>query len=165
MLRRKNIQDTRVGAIATGLAPSGEIVIFRATESPSESDVIGRIRLGANEEADDIDFASLEEGETPGRFRLAYTNGVDVWVGDISSTTRSNAAPDLSRVMTIPLPSSGARAARPKFRSLRFLSPTHLLVLQNAPPSAAVASLSSSSYPQKGTPWQRSCAGASSPEA
>jgi len=141
----KSIQDTRVGAIATGLAPSGEIVIFRATESPSESDVIGRIRLGANEEADDIDFASLEhdsyegdvaslkQGETPGRFRLAYTNGVDVWVGDISSTTRSNAAPDLSRVMTIPLPSSGARAARPKFRSLRFLSPTHILVLQNAP--------------------------------
>ena len=134
----KSTQDTRVGAIATGLAPSGEIVIFRATESPSESDVIGRIQLGANEEADDIDFVGLEYNtdenkETSGRFRMAYTNGVDVMAGDILSTTRSNAAPELFNVFVIPLPSSGAQAARPKFRSLRFLSPTHLLMLQNAP--------------------------------
>lgn len=134
----KSIQDTRVGAIATGLAPSGEIVLFRATESPSESDVIGRIQLGANEEADDIDFVSLEnhteEGkETSGRFRVAYTNGVDVMTGEILSTTRSNAAPELFNAFTIPVPSSGASAARPKFRSLRFLSPTTILMLQNAP--------------------------------
>jgi glycyl-tRNA synthetase len=134
----ESTQDTRVGAIATGLAPSGEIVLFRATESPSESDVIGRIQLGANEEADDIDFANLEDDadqgkETPGQFRVAYTNGVDVMAGDISSRTRSNAAPELFKVFTIPLPSSGARAARPKIRSLRFLSPTAILMLQNAP--------------------------------
>ncbi|KAJ5661576.1 uncharacterized protein N7477_009192 [Penicillium maclennaniae] len=134
----KSTQNTRVGAIATGLAPSGEIVVFRATETPSESDVIGRIQLGANEEADDIDFVGLEydtdENKEPsGRFRMAYTNGVDVMAGDILSTTRSNAAPELFNVFTIPLPSSGARAARPKFRSLRFLSPTTILMLQNAP--------------------------------
>ncbi|KAJ5126278.1 hypothetical protein N7526_008455 [Penicillium atrosanguineum] len=134
----KSTQDTRVGAIATGLAPSGEIVLFRATESPSESDVIGRIQLGANEEADDIDFVGLEyetdeSRETSGRFRVAYTNGVDVMAGDILSTTRSNAAPELFKVFTISLPRSGAPAARPKFRSLRFLSPTTILVLQNAP--------------------------------
>ncbi|KAJ5584052.1 uncharacterized protein N7459_003852 [Penicillium hispanicum] len=125
----KDSQKTRVGAIATGMAPSGEIVFFRATESPTESDVIGRIRLGSNEEAEDVDFASLGHG----RFRVAYTNGVDVMVGEISSSTRSNAAPDVKCVYTIPLPSSGARAARPKFRALRFLSSTTLLILQNAP--------------------------------
>lgn len=131
-------QDVRVGAIATGLAPSGEIVFFRATESPSDSDVIGRIRLGSSEEAEDVDFVSLERDpdqpkDSRGRFRAAYTNGVDVMVCEISSFTRSNAAPDVSTVYTIPLPSSGARAARPKFRALRFLSPTVLLLLQNAP--------------------------------
>lgn len=120
---------TRVGAITTGMASSGEVVLFSATESPSDSDVIGRIRLGNDEEAEDVDFASLENG----RFRLAYTNGVDVVVGETSSSTRSNAAPDVRTVYTIPLPSSGARAARPKFRALRFLTPTVLLLLQNAP--------------------------------
>lgn len=131
-------QETRVGAITTGLASSGEVVLFSATESPSDSDVIGRIRLGNDEEAEDVDFASLENDpdrpkDSRGRFRLAYTNGVDVVVGEISSSTRSNAAPDVRTVYTIPLPSSGARAARPKFRALRFLTPTVLLLLQNAP--------------------------------
>lgn len=130
-------RDVRVGAITTGLASSGEIVFFRAAETPSDADVIGRIRLGDGEEAEDVDFASVENtpGQTNdvrGRFRVAYTNGVDVVVGEILSSTRSNAAPDVRTVYTIPLPSSGARAARPKFRALRFLSPTVLLLLQNA---------------------------------
>lgn len=127
-------KDARVGAIATGLASSGEIVFFSLTECPSESDVIGRIRLGSGEEAEDVDFASLESGSAKdsGRFRLGYTNGVDVVVGEISSSARSNAAPDVRTVYTIPLPSSGARATRPKFRALRFLSPTVVLCLQNA---------------------------------
>lgn len=127
-------QGARVGAIATGLASSGEIVFFSLTECPSESDVIGRIRLDSGEEAEDVDFASLEndsDKDSRGRFRMAYTNGVDVVVGEISSSTRSNAAPDVRTVYTIPLPSSGARATRPKFRALRFLSPTVILFLQN----------------------------------
>lgn len=131
-------QDVRVGAITTGLASSGEIVFFRAAETPNDSDVIGRIRLGSGEEAEDVDFASLENDpnqtkDARGLFRVAYTNGVDVVIGEISSSTRSNVAPDVRTVYTIPLPSSGARAVRPKFRALRFLSPTVLLLLQNAP--------------------------------
>jgi glycyl-tRNA synthetase len=134
----KNGRDTRVGAIATGMAQSGEIVFFSATAGPTESDVIGRIRLDSQEEAEDVDFASLEHdpeqtGDARGKYRVAYTNGADVMVGEISSSTRSNAAPDVSCVYTIPLPSSGARAARPKLRALRFLSSTSLLLLQNAP--------------------------------
>lgn len=56
-----NEKHTRIGAVATGLAPSGEIVFFRATETPSEKDVIGRIQLSGNEEAEDLDFVSLED--------------------------------------------------------------------------------------------------------
>ena len=130
--------EPRVGAIATGSAPSGEIVFFDVTESPSQEDVIGRIRLGANEEADDVDFVSLEfdpdqTTDSRGLFRFAYTTGADVVVGEVSSSQRSNTSPDVRCIYTIPLPSSGARAARPKFRALRFLSPTSILLLQNAP--------------------------------
>ncbi|OQE31532.1 hypothetical protein PENSTE_c001G03851 [Penicillium steckii] len=130
-------KDTRIGAIATGMASSGEIVFFRATGSPSESDVIGRIRLGANEEAEDVDFADLEldqqQKNTQGKYRMAYTNGVDVMVGEISSSTRSNAAPDVRNIYTIPLPSSGAKRGRSKIRALRFISTNTILLLQNAP--------------------------------
>jgi glycyl-tRNA synthetase len=135
---KDGVKHTRIGAIATGLAASGEIVLFGVTETPSEKDVIGRIQLGDNEEAEDLDLVSLEHDsertdDTQGRFLLAYTNGPDVMVGEISSSTRSNSAPEVRCVYTIPLPSSGAPSARPKFRALRFLSPRTLLLLQNAP--------------------------------
>lgn len=133
----KKSKDTRIGAIATGMTSSGEIVFFHANGSPSESDVIGRIRLGSNEEAEDVDFTDLEldpeQKDARGKYRMAYTNGVDVMVGEISSSTRSNGAPDVRRIYAIPLPSSGATAMRPKIRSLRFLSTNTILLLQNAP--------------------------------
>ncbi|CAI7580169.1 unnamed protein product [Penicillium discolor] len=133
-----NEKHTRIGAVATGLAPSGEIVFFRATETPSEKDVIGRIQLSGNEEAEDLDFVSLEDDsektdDAHGRFLVAYTNGPDVMVGEISSSSRPNSSPDVRSVYTIPLPANGARTARPKFRALRFLSPRTLLLLLNAP--------------------------------
>ncbi|KAJ5963279.1 uncharacterized protein N7479_003155 [Penicillium vulpinum] len=133
-----NEKHTRIGAVATGLAPSGEIVFFRVTETPGEKDIIGRIQLSGNEEAEDLDFVSLEHDlektdDARGRFLVAYTNGPDVMVGEISSSNRSNSSPEVRSVYTIPLPASGARTARPKFRALRFLSPRVLLLLQNAP--------------------------------
>lgn len=122
-------KSSRVGAITTGLAPSGEIVFFQATSMPTESDVIGRIRLGDGEEAEDIDI--IDSGKKDGMFWVAYTNGEDLFTCQISSSTRGSTAPDVSRMYTIPLPEKGKR--RPKFRALRFLSPTSLLLLQNAP--------------------------------
>lgn len=135
---RDSENHTRIGAVATGLAASGEIVLFNATEAPSEKDVIGRIQLGDNEEAEDLDFVNLgpsseKTDSAHGRFLLAYTNGPDIMVGEVSSSSRSNSSPEVRSVYSIPLPPSGARNARPKFRALRFLSPTTLLLLQNAP--------------------------------
>lgn len=124
-------KSLRVGAITTGLAPSGEIVFFQATSTPTESDVVGRIRLGDGEEVEDIDI--IGSGKKDGKFRVAYTNGVDVFTCQISSSTRDSTAPDVSRAYTIPLPEKGPKRTRPKFRALRFLSPTSLLLLQNAP--------------------------------
>lgn len=119
----------RVGAITTGLAPSGEIVFFQAMSTPTESDVIGRIHLGDGEEAEDIDI--IDSGKKDEKFRVAYTNGVDVFTCQLSSSTKGSTALDVSCVYTIPLPEKGKR--RPRFRALRFLSPTSLLLLQNAP--------------------------------
>ncbi|KAL4760275.1 uncharacterized protein BDW70DRAFT_138102 [Aspergillus foveolatus] len=122
---------TRVAAIATGLASSGEIVFFNAnTTKPGEGDVIGRIRLKSDEEAEDIDIAGQDEEKS--LFPVAYTNGVDVFTCRISSETRSNAAPDVRCVYSPPANTNG-KGPRPKFRALRFLAPTTLLLLQNAP--------------------------------
>ncbi|KAJ5320548.1 hypothetical protein PENANT_c033G03557 [Penicillium antarcticum] len=134
---KDNEKHTRIGAIATGLAASGEIVFFRATETPSETDVIGRIQLSGNEEAEDVDFASLEHDpeqteDAKDQFRVAYTNGVDIMVGEISSSNNSSSSPEVRCIYTTPLSASGA-PTRPKFRALRFLSPRTLLLLQNAP--------------------------------
>lgn len=131
----------RIGAIATGLAPSGEIVLFNAaTPTPSESDVLGRIRLGDGEEAEDVDIIDLDDDEKKNggkKFKVAYTNGVDVFTFEISSSKRSNASPEVSCVYTVPFSDYYAKSkARPKFRALRFLSPTTLLLLQNAPDRA-----------------------------
>lgn len=126
----KDVDSPRVAAIATGLAPSGEIVFFKAVATPSASDVIGRIRLNGDEEAEDVDITNLEED---GTFRVAYTNGVDVFVCQICSETKSNASPEVKSVFSLPLPEKGGRKARPKLRAVRFLSPTTLLLLQNAP--------------------------------
>lgn len=134
-------EETRVAAITTGLAPSGEIVFFQATQKPAESDVIGRIQLGDGEEAEDVDIIDLAvEEDSKGKknsshkkFRVAYTNGIDVFTCQISSGTRANTSPEVDCVYTTPLPEKGAKKSRPKFRAVRFLSPTALLLLQNAP--------------------------------
>lgn len=127
----KGPDSPRVGAIATGLAQSGEIVFFNAaTSTPTESDVIGRINLGAGEEAEDVDIRDLDDNGD--KFRVAYTNGVDVFTCEISPETRSHTSPEVRCVYTTTPPSGKART-RPKFRALRFISPTTLLLLQNVP--------------------------------
>lgn len=138
--------SSRIAAIATGLAPAGEIVLFAVTPTPQQSDVMGRIRLGNGEEAEDLDIVGLGDG----KFKVAYTNGVDVFTSEISSSRRSETSPEVSCVYTMPFPRSHAKnKSRPKFRALRFLSPKSLLLLQNAPNRAgcelAVLSLPSPS--------------------
>lgn len=125
----KGADAQRIAAIATGLAPWGEIVFFKATPTPTEADVIGRIRLDSGEEAEDVDIASLDMDD--GGFKVTYTNGLDVFTCLISSETRPSTVSDVCRVYSMPAPKPGAK--KPKFRALRFLSPTALVCLQNAP--------------------------------
>lgn len=74
-----------------------------------------------------MDIVNLDKG----KFKVAYTNGVDVFTCQIGSRTKSNTSPDVSCVYSTPLPAKGV--GKPKFRILRFLSPTTLLLLQNSP--------------------------------
>ncbi|KAL2848484.1 hypothetical protein BJY01DRAFT_211851 [Aspergillus pseudoustus] len=118
----------RIGAITTGLAPSGEIVFFNAnTTKPGESDVIGRVLLENGEEAEDIDIT--EQDEDSGLFSSAYTNGTNVYITRVSPQTRSNAAPHVECVYTTP----SGKVPKPKFRALRFVTPSAILLLQNEP--------------------------------
>lgn len=139
----KGTGSPRVGAVASGMAQSGELIFFDASSSkPREADVIGRVNLGAGEEADDVDFTVLgDENENEddnknkdtGVFRVAYTNGVEVLTCEVSSKTRSDSSPKVSCVYTTAPPSDKAKKTKPRVRSLRFISSSTLLLLQNAP--------------------------------
>ncbi|MCJ1400138.1 hypothetical protein MMC11_003342 [Xylographa trunciseda] len=121
---------SRLGAIATGLAPAGEVVIFDATrDCPTQEDVRQRVQLGKGEEAADIDVIESKEGA----YLVAYCTDYEVYVCKLSSTTqKTDTEPRF--IHGTPHPdvfSSGKK--RPTFRSLRFLTPSLLLLLQNQP--------------------------------
>ncbi|EEH36932.2 hypothetical protein PAAG_07350 [Paracoccidioides lutzii Pb01] len=140
----------RIGAVTTGLAPQGEMVIFDATSStPDQSDVLGRIRLEGKDEVEDVDMLPSSEGED-GEFEVAYTEGEAIYTFKISASVKSNVAPETKSVYTVPFPDYFAGSKkRSKIRALRFLSPTSFLVLLNNPDRTgcelAVISLSLSS--------------------
>lgn len=129
-LLRTSEKGANVGAIATGLAPQGEVVLFDASKTPPEpSDVVQRINLGEGKEAADIDLISAKDGQ----YRLAYCTDYDVYLMKFDSTRRKQThEPEFA--YGTPHPDTFASTkARPKFRSLRFLTPVLILLLQNRP--------------------------------
>ncbi|MCJ1392548.1 hypothetical protein MMC18_005416 [Xylographa bjoerkii] len=120
----------RLGAIATGLAPAGEVVIFDAKrENPTLEDVRQRVQLGKGEDVADIDVIESKEGD----FLVAYCTDYEVYVCKIGSALQ-NADSEPRFIHGAPRPdvfSPGKK--RPTFRSLRFLTPSLLLLLQNQP--------------------------------
>lgn len=110
------------------MAQSGEIVLFSCLQPHG---VIGRINLGAGAEAEDVDICNLED-DGGLLFRVAYTDGLQMFTFDVSSETRSDASLEIRTVYGLPALSDKSKP-RPKFRALRFVSSTTLLLLQNAP--------------------------------
>ncbi len=134
--RKKKSNGPRLGAIATGLAPEGEIVLFKAdTSRPGPSDIRGRINLSRNEEAADVDIIKLDEveGQEEGKFRVAYCTDYDIYVTDVDYDKKENGSESKSILSTPHPDASTSGKARPKFRSVRFITPQILLVLQNKP--------------------------------
>lgn len=123
-------ESVRLGAIATGLAPEGEVVIFDATKTdPRQGDVRGRINLGRGGEAADLDVIHVKDGE----HHIAYCTDYEVYIAKIY-LSKESPSPDPQFVHGTPHPDTFASTkARPKFRSIRFLTPHLLLLLQNKP--------------------------------
>ncbi len=115
---------TRLGAVATGLAPEGEIVLFNAgLASPGKDDVCGRIRLGKGVEAADVDIVYHKDKD----YRIAYCTDHEIYFSTVTSR-RGDKFLESHRLHGNTPSKSG-----PKFRSLRFLTPDLLLLLQNQP--------------------------------
>ncbi|MCJ1470196.1 hypothetical protein MMC07_008841 [Pseudocyphellaria aurata] len=128
--RSASDESSRLGAIATGLAPEGEVVIFDAAKTdPGQGDVRGRIQLGRGVEAGDLDIIHVKDGE----HHVAYCTDYEVYITKIHSS-KGVPSSDPQFVQGIPHPDTFASTkARPKFRSLRFLNPQLLVLLQNQP--------------------------------
>ena len=133
--KKRKDNGPRVGAVATGLAPEGEIVIFAAdTNLPSSNDIRGRIKLGEKEEAADLDLAAIVEDEDASNFLIAYCTEFDVYTTTRNFNYNRSEKCESLCIHSTPHPDVFAGSkARPKFRSLRFLTPSLLLLLQNLP--------------------------------
>ncbi|EEQ33951.1 hypothetical protein McanMca71_002856 [Microsporum canis] len=118
----KGEDSRRIGAIATGLAPRGELVLFEAdVQSVAMPNVLGRVMLGAQEEVEDVDIIDTSED---GTFKLAYTDGQEVYLSNVSISSKSNL-----QVNSIYKIAGGRKSS--KIRALRFITPSTLLLLQN----------------------------------
>jgi len=113
----------KVATIASGLATQNEVITLPVTETPSATQVISRINLEKNE-ANDADLVGIDT--TGISFALAYATDHELFLqqlGDQQGTVNS----DPVKVYETQLGPKG----RSKIRALRFLSPRHLLLLQN----------------------------------
>jgi prolactin regulatory element-binding protein len=125
----------RIGAIASGLAgDENEVVVFNATSSRPDNpkDVIERIALHKGQEANDLDILDLGGG----KFYIAYCTDYDVYFQriqyDFDST--STAEPHHSKKLySVPFADVAEKKGRPKIRCMRWLSPSHILLLSNKP--------------------------------
>ncbi|KAI9723876.1 MAG: hypothetical protein M1828_003995 [Chrysothrix sp. TS-e1954] len=128
----------RIGAIATGLAPSqdNEIVLFDATKSsPSSSSLITSIPLEDDSEANDLDIfsTSSKEREDAQDFSLAYCTDTTLYASkftyDLSTKIRTAGSYTPKQIYTVP----SAPSPRPIIRFTRYLTSSHILLLQNTP--------------------------------
>ena len=133
--KKKKDNGPRLGAVATGLAPEGEIVLFKAdTNRPGKDDIHGRVTLGPKEEAADVDIVELDDAEgDEARFRVVYCTDYDIFVMEVNYSQKTNGS-ESRCVLSTPHPDAFASSkSRPKFRCIRFVTPKVLLVLQNKP--------------------------------
>jgi prolactin regulatory element-binding protein len=130
----------RIGAIASSLAgDENEVVVFNATVAlPQASDVIQRITPHNGVEANDIDIIETDSGE----FLVAYCTDQEVYLSEIqydfTKRKQRQAPKDPKIIYRVPAPDVFESPARLKLRSVRFLSPTHLLLLANLPNKSGV---------------------------
>jgi hypothetical protein len=118
----KSKSEARVAVIASGLAPENEVIVFQpvANAVTSAVDEISRVSLGKTEAAD-ADVLSIEgDGHC-----LAYCTDYAVFLQPLPRRKGSGIE------KPVKLYEVSAPGRKPKFKALRFLTPHHLLLLQN----------------------------------
>jgi glycyl-tRNA synthetase len=129
----KDVSRPRITAIASGLAAESEIVLLKAGPAPGTKNEIARLNLG-NKEAVDIDFAPAPgqgEEDTGMQYTMAYCTDYDVRLYRLAGG-KDGVKTQMNIVHSTPEP-VGKGARKPQFKGLRFLSPKHILLLQNLP--------------------------------
>lgn len=125
----------RIGAVATGLSKSAELVVFNATTAtPSPEDVIARIEPDGGAEPQDLDLATAGASD----FSLAYCTDYDIceqsYEYDFAKKSVQKTPKGPRRVYQMPYPDASAKnPSRSKYRCLRFLDPQNLVALVNRP--------------------------------
>ena len=128
----QDVNRPRITAIASGLAAESEIVLLKAGPAPGSGNEIARLDLG-NKEAVDLDFAPVwgqSEEDAGMQYTMAYCTDYDVRVYRLAGG-KDKIKTQMNIVYTTPEPRGNAR--KPQFKGLRFLSPKHILLLQNLP--------------------------------
>lgn len=134
-VQRGSSGTKRIGAVATGLAKSAELVVFNATTAtPGSDDVITRIEPEGGAEPQDLDLATTGAND----FSLAYCTDYDVceqsYEYDFASKKVQKTPKGPRRVHQMPFPDDSAKnPSRSKFRCLRFLDSQNLIALVNKP--------------------------------
>jgi hypothetical protein len=120
--RKENAGEPQVAAIASGLAPEGEIVIF----NPETSEELARINL-KEKEAADLDISLGEDGISG--YLLAFCTDSAAFVQQISNK-KAGLTDEPAMIYEAPLADSGT--VRPKNKLLRFIyGGRHVLLVQN----------------------------------
>ena len=128
-------QGTRIAAIASSLAKDNELIIVNASEMSAPKE-LRRVPLGA-QQAEDVDFRQEDTGTATQVLAYCTSDKVYLQTIDISRPAQSASV----EVYETPESAANIKAVnRPKLRSLRFLTPEHILLLQNRP-SPKVAEL------------------------
>ncbi|PSK42203.1 Guanine nucleotide-exchange factor SEC12 [Elsinoe australis] len=130
--QRSETGSKRIGAVATGLAEQSQLVVFDATKTPvGESEIIHRLDL--ENEAADLDINAMGS-----EFAIAWCTDYSVYEQTVAydfSTKKKELTPKGPRNMhTLSKEDKAGKVQiRPKYRSIRFLTDHHLLVLSNLP--------------------------------
>ncbi|KAK7521021.1 uncharacterized protein IWZ02DRAFT_452515 [Phyllosticta citriasiana] len=134
--QKRESASKRIGAIATGLNPESELVIFDATTAtPTAAEVIQRIYPKEGKEVNDIDITEESEGE----FSVAYCTDYQVSVRrfgyDFAKKTSDLESKSEGAIVAYTLPFNDVftPGPRPIIKYLRFLTPHYILLCANLP--------------------------------
>ena len=117
-------EKSRYAAIATGLAPEGEVVVFQ----PDLKGPPLRINLGKGQEAADLDLLMTPEGD----ILLGYCTDYEVHVHQARTSSKKTTRAQC--LYTCPFPDAFSRnKSRPTFRAMRFIDSSTIVLLSNRP--------------------------------